>query len=39
MLSDAKIRFSQTVADALDILDEDELQEVTDELARDEEDF
>jgi hypothetical protein len=34
LLSDSKLRFSPTVSDALDYLDEDELQEVQDALAR-----
>lgn len=34
LLSDSKLRFSSTVTEALDILDEDELQEATDEIAR-----
>lgn len=41
MLSDSKLRFSETVTDALDYLDEEELQEASDEIARKrrEEDF
>lgn len=34
MLSNSHLRFSDTVTDALDFLDEEELQEVQDELAR-----
>lgn len=34
MLSDSKLRFSEAVSDAIDYLDEEELQEVTNEIAR-----
>lgn len=34
LLSDSKLRFSSIVTEALDVLDEEELQEVTDEIAR-----
>ncbi len=37
MLSDSKLRFSEAVSDAIDYLDEEELQEVTDQLARERE--
>ena len=38
MLSSSQIRFSPTVAEAIDILDEDELEEVTQAVARERED-
>lgn len=38
MLSDSKLRFSSAVSDAIDYLDEDELEEVTLVVARERED-
>jgi len=34
MLSDSKLRFSEAVSDAIDYLDEDELQVASEEIAR-----
>lgn len=38
MLSNSQIRFSPTVAEAIDVLDEDELEEATQAVARERED-
>jgi hypothetical protein len=34
LLSDNKLRFSETVSDAVDYLDEEELAEITEQIAR-----